>query len=97
MSRPTGVTLRPRHRWGLIALTGCAAWLLLQNSLLLVWLSSRHLEPVFVVARALVRVGVHLAANLWMLPAAVFLGVALALSSGAENRGGEKSGEVSHV
>ena len=97
MSRQASASSRPRRRWGPVALAGCAAWLLLQNSLLLVWISSRHLEPVFVVARALVRVGVHLAANLWMLPAAVILGVALALSSGEGSRGREESREVSHV
>jgi len=84
-----------RHRFALVALVGCATWLLLQNSLLLVWLSSRHLEPVFVVARVLTRVGLHLAASFWMLPAAVILGVALALTGG-EREIDEKAG-VSHV
>jgi uncharacterized Tic20 family protein len=84
-----------RHRFALVALVACSAWLLLQNSLLLVWLSSRHLEPVFVVARALARVGFHLAACFWMLPAAVVLGVALALTGG-EHRPDENP-EISHV
>ncbi len=84
-----------RSHGALAALVACATWLLLQNSLLLVWLSSRHLEPVFVVARALARVGFHLAADFWMLPAAVVLGVALALTGG-EHRTDEKT-EISHV
>lgn len=79
----------------MLALAATAVWLLLQNSLLLVWLSSQHLPPVFVVMRALVRVGLHLITDLWMLPVAVILGVALALSSGVRNEGGAR--EVSRV
>ena len=86
--------LRGRSRVTQVALVACAAWLLLQNSLILVWLSSQHVAPLFVVARALARVGLHLAAEFWMLPAAVVLGVALALT-GSE-REGHKAG-VSHV
>ena len=74
--------VRGRPHVAIIALVACAAWLLLQNSLLLVWLSSQHVAPLFVVARALTRVGLHLAAEFWMLPAAVVLGVALALTGG---------------
>ena len=77
-----------------LALVACAAWLLLQNSLLLVWLSSQHVEPLFVVARALTRVGLHLAAEFWMLPAAVVLGVALALTG---NEREDRKAGVSHV
>jgi len=84
-----------RYRFAVVALAACAAWLLLQNSLLLVWLSSRHLEPLFVVARALARVGFHLAADFWMLPAAVVLGVALALTGG--EHGAEEKARVPHV
>ncbi|MEO5617840.1 MAG: hypothetical protein ABIS67_08710 [Candidatus Eisenbacteria bacterium] len=83
-------------RWTVLALAGVAVWLVLQNSLLLVWFSSQHVEPVFVVARALLRVGLHLAADLWMIPAAVVLGVALALSGGGR-KVGEGSQEVSRV
>jgi hypothetical protein len=90
------IATRPLSRWTLAALAGVAVWLVLQNSLLLVWFSSQHLEPVFVVARALVRVGLHLAADLWMIPATVVLGVALALSGGERNDG-EGSREVSRV
>lgn len=86
----------PVRRGTLLALAALAVWLLLQNSLLLVWFSSQHLAPVFVVMRALVRVGFHLASDLWMLPVAVMLGVALALSSG-ERRDGARAREVSRV
>lgn len=87
---------RPVSRWSVLALAAVGVWLLLQNSLLLLWFSSQHLEPVFVVARAMLRVGLHLAADLWMLPAAVVLGVALALSSGGRPNG-EGEREVSRV
>lgn len=87
----------PARGWAGIALAACAAWLLVQNALLLVWFSRDHLAPVFVVARALVKVGAHLVAELWMLPVAVMLGVVLALSSGGVNRGREDSREVSRV
>ena len=96
MARERSLAPRPMSRWTLAALAGLAVWLVLQNSLLLVWFSSQHLEPVFVMARALVRVGLHLAADLWMIPAAVVLGVALALSGG-ERSGGEGAQEVSRV
>jgi hypothetical protein len=83
-----------RPRVVILAFIACAAWLLLQNSLLLLWLSSQHVVPLFVVARALARVGVRLAAEFWMFPAAVVLGVALALTGG--EREDRKAG-VSHV
>ena len=86
--------LRGHSRVTIVALVACATWLLLQNSLLLLWLSSQHVAPLFVVMRALTRVGMHLAAEFWMLPAAVVLGVALALT-GVE-REGHKAG-VPHV
>ena len=86
-----------RSPWGLIALGGCVSWLLLQNSLLLVWLSRQHLEPFFTVARDLLRVALHVASDLWMLPVAVFLGVALALSSGEDGRRRNPDREVSRV
>ena len=85
---------RGRPHAAVVALVACAAWLLLQNSLLLVWLSSQHVAPFFVVARALARVGMHLAAEFWMLPAAVVLGVALALT-GVERE--DRKAGVSHV
>ena len=78
-----------------LTLLACASWLLLQNSLLLIWLSSQHLEPLIVVTRVLVRVGWHFAADFWMLAAVVVLGVALALS-GVE-RGAEPRAGVFHV
>lgn len=96
MASEGSIATRPLSRWTLAALAGVAVWLVLQNSLLLMWFSSQHLEPVFVVARALVRVGLHLAADLWMIPAAVVLGVALALSGG-ERSDGEGAQEVSRV
>ncbi|HTO90877.1 MAG TPA: hypothetical protein VMJ70_07055 [Candidatus Sulfotelmatobacter sp.] len=80
-----------------LALVICAAWLLLQNSLLLIWVSSPHLEPAFVVARALIKVGAHLFAQLWMLPAAMVLGAALALSNGESHDAARKRREVSHA
>ena len=83
-------------RWSLVALACCSVWLLLQNSLLLVWIWSEELAPLFVVARAIARVTMHLAAELWMLPVAVMLGVALALTSG-ERRESPGVQEVSHV
>ena len=86
----------PFGRWSLVALGAISVWLLLQNSLLLVWMTSQHFEPYFVVARALARVGLHLAAQLWMLPVAVVLGVALALTGG-ERDPAERAQGVSHV
>jgi len=80
-----------------IALAICAVWLLLQNSLLVVWLSSQHLEPAFVVARALVKVGAHLLAQLWMVPAAAALGAALAISSSERDARSRDPREVSHA
>jgi len=79
-----------------LAFAICAAWLLLENSLLVLWISSQRLQPVFVVARALVKVGAHLFADLWMLPAAAALGAALAISSG-ERPARKDSREVSHA
>lgn len=84
------------RRWTLIALAACVVWLLVQNSLILVWLSSQHLEPAFVVARALTRVGLRLAADWWMVPPAVILGVALALT-GSERETSSRAHGVSHV
>ena len=80
-----------------LALVVCAAWLLLQNSLLLVWLSSQRLEPVFVVIRALIKVGAHMFAQMWMLPAALAVGAALALSDTHRDEGAGKRHEVSHA
>jgi hypothetical protein len=80
-----------------VALAICIAWLLFQNSLLVLWLSSQHLQPWFVAARALVKVGAHLFANLWMLPAAAALGAALAISSGERQSRSKDSHEVSHA
>ena len=94
MFNDASLPLRRRPHAAVVALVACAAWLLLQNSLLLIWLSSEHAAPLFVVARALARVGMHLAAEFWMLPAAVVLGVALALT-GAERE--DHRTEVSHV
>jgi len=68
----------PRGAWLVVAVA--LVWIAFQNSILLLWFSSGHLEPMFVVARAIARVGMHLAADYWMIPAAVFLGVALALT-----------------
>jgi len=86
-----------RRRGGLpaLALAACALWLLLQNSLLLLWFTGPKLAPAFVVMRAIVRVGLHLLADWWMLPAAVVLGVALALSDGGRPRVRVRG--VSHV
>ena len=97
MSNSRRMPTAPARRWAGIALAACAAWLVLQNALILVWFSREHLAPVLVVARVLVKVGAHLVAELWMLPAAVILGVALALSSGGANRGREDSREVSRA
>ena len=80
-----------------LALAVCAVWLLVQNSLLAVWLSSQHLGPFFTVMKALVRVGIHFAADLWMLPAAGLLGVALALSTGERQDGARERKGVSHA
>lgn len=80
-----------------VALVCCAVWLLVQNALLAAWLSSRHLTPLFIVVRALFKVGLHFAAQLWMLPVAALLGVALALSTGERHDGRSKRKGISHA
>src|SRR5258708_2065284 len=97
MSRTQAITRWAGRRWRVAALAGCVVWLLLQNSILLAWYSSQYLGPALVVLRALARVGAHLVAQLWMLPVAVILGVALALSAGSRQHDGERVRRVSHV
>ena len=80
-----------------MALVGCVAWLLVQNSILLAWWSREYAGTVVVIARALLKVGATLASEWWMLPVAVILGVALALTGSARTRDGEKARGVSHV
>ena len=79
------------------ALVTCAVWLLVQNSLLAVWLSSQHLTPLFTVLRALFKIGIHVAANFWVLPVAGLLGVALALSTGERQDARRPRKGVSHA
>ena len=88
---------RGTRRWTLLALVACVAWLLVQNSILLAWWSRQYAGTVVVIARALLKVGATLAAEWWMLPLAVFLGVALALSGRARTHDGENARGVSHV
>lgn len=85
------------HRARDLVLVTCAVWLLVQNSLLAAWLTSQHAEPLFVVARALIRVGIHLAGQFWMLPAAALLGVALALSTGERQDAERAPREITHA
>jgi hypothetical protein len=87
----------PSRRSRDFALALCVVWLLVQNSLLVAWLTHQHLGPYFTVARALVKVGLTLAGQLWMLPAAALLGVALALSTGAREDRARKDREVPHA
>jgi hypothetical protein len=79
------------------ALIVSVGWLLVQNSLLAVWLSSQHLGPWLTVARALLRVGMHFAAQFWVLPVAAVLGVALALSTGERQDAGREGRGASHA
>jgi hypothetical protein len=75
----------------------CALWLVVQNTLLAAWLTSQHFGPILVAARILLRVGVRLAAEFWMLPLAALLGVALALSTGERQDADRASREISHA
>jgi hypothetical protein len=79
------------------ALIVSVGWLLVQNSLLVMWLSSQHLGPWLTVARALFKVGLHFAAHLWILPAAAVLGVALALSTGERQDARREGRGISHA
>jgi hypothetical protein len=97
MSSSPRVSATAANRVRDVALIACTVWLLVQNSVLAVWLSSQHLTPLFVVARALLKVGLHLAGQLWMLPVVALLGVALALSTGERHDAGPKRKEVSHA
>ncbi len=90
---PGAAPWRARDR----VLLACATWLLVQNSLLAAWLTGQHLGPILVVVKALFRVGMHLAAQFWMLPAVALLGVALALSTGEREDADRASRGISHA
>lgn len=80
-----------------LALAVCLAWLLVQNSILVLWFSQSYLGVAFTVIRALLKVGAHLVGELWMLPVAVLLGVALALSTSGREDAPRTNREVSHA
>ena len=88
---------RVTRRWTMLALIGCVAWLLVQNSILLAWWSQQYVGSALVIVRALLKVGASLASDWWMVPVAVILGIALALSGSPRSREEENIRGISHV
>ncbi len=80
-----------------LALAGVTMWLAVQNSMLVMWFLRDRLDWAPVVARALVRVGLHLLSDLWLLPLAVLVGAALALSGPSSSGRRPRPTEVSRA